>query len=329
MSTLLQNDSPAAHGPKAKRRLFSLAGVAAATVRGPRRPMTLALTAAAAGLIAATIGLIHPARRELTVVPPGDVALVNGEPILMTDFIAETEQAAGEPFAQTTPAQRAQVLRDMIDEELLVQRALALDLPEQDTDVRTALNDGVGALVNAPVLATAPSDDDLKAYFDAHRANYASQGTMNLTDLVLHVGGFENADQSVTQGLADAQQALYELRSGASQDDVKQHFGFVDSGKMAAGDQPDFAAKIHLGAVLYAKAEALSDGEISEPIVDGDGVHLLVMQHRLAPVFTDFDTVRNNVYADYFSAQKARAKADNLQFLRRAAQIQLAPGESE
>ena len=103
----------------------------------------------------------------------------------------------------------------MIDEELAVQRGLALDLPEQDTDVRTAISDGLTALVTAPTLANPPSDDDLRAYFNAHRANYASQGMMAVTDLVLHVGGFENADQTVDQALADAKQAIYELRSGA------------------------------------------------------------------------------------------------------------------
>jgi len=313
-------------------RARRLAGVGQALTgalsRRPTRPIALAMLAGVAGLALAAAGLFRPAAHDLTTVPPGYVALVNQEPVLMSDYISETEQAAGVPFAQTTPAERAQVLHRMIDEELAVQRSLALDLPEQDTDVRTALGDGLTALVTAPVLAQQPSDDDLKAYFDAHRANYASQGTMAVTDLVLHVGGFENADQSVDQALADAAQAIYELRSGAGIEHVEQHFGFIDTAKVH-GDEPDFAAKIHLGPKLYAAADALNDGTVSEPIVDADGVHVLVMQHRQAPVFTDFDSVRNNVYTDYVSAQKAKAKQANLNFLRRNAQILLAPGVHE
>jgi len=317
--------SPKAHG----RRLAALgAAIAAIFTTRPLRPVALALLAGVTGLAVAVAGLFHPAKRDLTAVPPGYVALVNQEPILMSDFISETEQAEGVAFAQTTPAERAGVLHRRIDEELAVQRGRALDLPEQDTDVRTAISDGLTALVTAPTLANPPSDDDLRAYFNAHRANYASQGTMTLSDLVLHVGGFENADQSTDQALADAAQAAYDLRSGAGLAYVEQHFGFADTGKVV-GETPDFAAKIHLGAKLYAVAEAMNDGQVSDPISDADGVHVLVMQQRRAPVFTDFDSVRNNVYTDYQSAQKAQAKAANLQLLRRNAQIILAPGQHE
>jgi hypothetical protein len=246
----------------------------------------------------------------------------------MSDFISETESVAGMPFAETTAAQRAQTLHKMIDEELLVQRSLALDLPEQDTDVRTALVDGVVAQVNAGVLGAPRSDDELRAYYNAHRASYASTGSMTLTDLVLHIGGFENTDQSIEQALADAKQAVYELRSGASLDYVRQHFGFVDSGKVS-GEELDFAAKIHLGPKLYAIAQGLSDGQVSEPVADSDGVHVLVMQHRRPPVFTDFNDVRNNVYVDFITAQEGKAQQENLKFLRSNAQILLAPGQSE
>ena len=325
MSTPLPNADVAK--PAAARAPWLMRWSAAAS-RRPARPAVLAISAAIIGLGAAAIGLLHPVHHDLAQVPPGDVALVNQEPILMSDFISETEQAEGGPFAQTTSAERAAVLRRMIDEELMVQRSLALDLPEQDTDVRTALSDGVIALVTAPVLADHPTDDQLRAFYAAHRANYATQGSMSVTDLVLHIGGFENADQSLDQAMADAAQAVYELRSGAGIDFAKQHFSFADTGKVN-GEEPDFAARLHLGPRLYAAADKLSDGEVSEPVQDADGVHVLVMQHRQPPVFTDYDGVRNNVYTDYVAAQKAQAKQDNVKFLRRGAQILVAPGQTE
>jgi len=325
MSTPLPNADAAK--PTASRAPWLMRWSAAAA-RGPGRPVVLATCAAVIGLAAAGLGVLHPVQRELAAVPPGDAALVNQEPVLMSDFISETEQASGVPFAQTTPAERAAVLHRMIDEELMVQRSLALDLPEQDTDVRTALSDGVTALVTAPVLSEHPTDDQLRAFYTAHRANYATQGSMAVTDLVLHIGGFENADQSPDQAMADAAQAVYELRSGAGIEFAKQHFAFADTGRVN-GEEPDFAARLHLGPKLYAAAGKLSDGEVSEPVQDSDGVHVLVMQHRQAPVFTDYDGVRNNVYTDYVAAQKAQAKQDNLKFLRRNAQILVAPGQSE
>ena len=320
--------SPTVDAKAVGRRGRRFAQLAATLVRRPQRPMTLALAAAAAGLIAATVAVIHPANRDIATVPPGAAALVNQQPILMSDLIQETEQLEGVPFAQTTPAQRASVLRGMIDQELQVQRSLALDVPEQDTDARTALVDSVNGQVITTVLATPPTDDELRAYYASHRAKYATDGSMEYTDLVLHVGGFENASQTVDQAMADAAQAIYELRSGAPMEDVKQHFGLVDTGK-AAGDITDFFAKIYLSPKLYSVADSLDDGQISQPVSDKDGVHILLMQHRRKPVFRDFDSVRNNVYTDYVAAKEAQAKQENVRFLRRGAQILLAPGQTE
>jgi len=300
----------------------------AASIQGPQRSLASALVVALAGLCAAAAALFHPVDRSASTLPPGDVALVNREPILMSDFINEVGAIAGQPFAATSAAQRVQVLHDMVDEELVVQRGLALDLPEQDTAVRTAIVDSVNALVAAPVLAQSSNDDELQSFYAAHRANYATEGSMTLTDLVMHVGGFESPAQTTGQALADAEQAAYELRSGAALNDVMQHFGLVDSGKIS-GLEADFAARTHLGPKLYAAAQALGDGEVSEPIADSDGVHVLVMQHRQAPVFTDFNAVRNNVYNDYVRAEQAQAAQANLTSLRRKAQIVLAPGQSE
>jgi hypothetical protein len=301
---------------------------AAGSATGAGRIPALAIVAAVAGLVIAGFNIVGAQKHAPTSVPPGYAALVNGEPVLMSDYVTETENFYATPFEQTTQAERSKSLHNMIDVELAVQRALALDLPEQDTTLRTALYDSLNAVVSATSLADRPSDADLRAYFEKHRQNYATGGDMAVTDLVLHVGGYENADQTTDQALADAAQAAYELRSGASLDYAISHFGFIDTHKVEGSD-PDFAARIHLGAQLYAVAEGLADGEISRPVATADGVHLLIMQHRQPPVFSDFDSVRNNVYSDYVAAQKKAAQQQNMTFLRRRATILLAPGLKE
>ncbi|HEX4098882.1 MAG TPA: peptidyl-prolyl cis-trans isomerase [Caulobacteraceae bacterium] len=314
--------------PKAKPDHPRRTPLLARLPKGPQRPVALLMVTATIGMAAGAAGVLRPAHRDLTYVPPGDVALVNQEPILMSDFMTETQAVAGVPYDQATPAQRAQVLHQMVDQELEVQRGLALDLPEQDTDVRTVLVDSVNSQASAAILATRPTDDQLRAYFNAHQAKYATEGSMTVTDLVLHVGGFENADQTIEQAMADAEQAAYELRSGSPVAYVEQHFGLIDSGKGQTED-PDFAAKIHLGPKLFAVASAMSNGEISEPVADKDGVHILVMHDHVMPIINGFDKVRNNVFNDYTQAEKAQAIRANLALLRRKAQIILASGQSE
>lgn len=292
---------------------------------------TLWLSAAAIifGLTLAGVGLFRAAPVPLTGVPPGYVALVNQKGVLLSDFIAQTQVETTKSFADTTAAERSKVLREMINEELLVQRALVLDLPETTNEVRGSMVSAVNAQVAAPVLAYVPSDAELRAYYEKYRQNYTGPGSMMLHDLVLHIGGYQNADQSPAQALADATEAVYQLRAGASLAYVMEHFGFMNSGRMDESEQLDFAAKLHLGDKLYKVAEPLRDGEVSEPIQDADGVHILVMVRHEFPRIADFSAVRDRVYLDFRAAASARATQENLNLLRSQAQILLAPGQSE
>ncbi|HUN24991.1 MAG TPA: peptidylprolyl isomerase [Steroidobacteraceae bacterium] len=281
------------------------------------------------GLAAAGASLFRPVARPLTSVPPGYVALVDQKGVLMSDFIAQTQSETGADFADTSPQERRRVLREMIDQELLVQRALVLDLPETTTEVRETMASAVNAQVEAPLLALEPTDAQLRAFYDAHRARYTLGGTMTVHDLLLHFGGYADADQTLAQAEVDAAEAVYQLRSGAPIDYVMEHYGFVDSGRVDNTEQLEFAAKLHLGAKLYQVATTLGDGEVSDPVAMADGVHVLVMDRRRPPRPADFDSVRNTVYSDYRAAESARARAENLRILRSQARILLAPGQSE
>ena len=295
----------------------------------PQRSALLPSIGIAAGLLIAAAGVFHRAPPDRGTVPAGYAALVNQKGILTSDLIAQSVAELGKPFADVTSAERARVLHEMIDEELLVQRALVLDLPETTTEVREAMTGGVNAQVAAPLLAEQPTDEQLRAYYDAHRAKYTADGSMNVRDLVLHIGGYENADQSMAQARIDATEAVYQLRSGAAADYVMEHFGFSDSGRMKFGNEPDFAAKLHLGPTLYPAATRLTEGQVSDPVPDTDGLHVLIMQQRRMPTIADFAAARSAVYADYREDVAKAAQRENVKILRGQAQIILAPGESE
>jgi len=315
------------------KRSRILAHVVSAFAHRPQRELLLPAAGVVLGLLVAGAGLFRRAPQPVTVVPPGYVALVNQKGILMSDFISQTETETGTAFAQTTQAERGHVLREMINEELMVQRALVLDLPETITEVRNAMVGAVDAQVAAPLLAygptNAPTDAELRAFYDANRSRYTTDGTMTVHDLVLHIGGYQNADQSTAQAETDAAEAVYQLRAGRSIDYIMEHFGFVDSGRSDNTEQLDFAAKLHLGAMLYAIAARLGDGEVSEPVLDTDGVHVLVMDRRRPPDVADFSAVRERVFTDYRQAESSRAALDNLRLLRSQAQILLAAGQAE
>jgi hypothetical protein len=290
----------------------------------PQRAFVLPALGALLGMLLAGLALIRAAPQTLAV-PPGYVALVNQKGLLMSDFIAQTAAATGKSFAQTTSAERSKTLGDMIDEELLVQRGMALDLPETTTEVRDVITAAVNAQVDAATKGSPPSDAQLHAFFELHRAMYSTAGSMRVRDLVLRVGGYQNADQSTAQAETDAAEAAYQLRSGVAVEHVMEHYGLADSGRSDADEVLDFAAKLHLGMKLFEIAASMSDGEISDPIVDSDGVHLLVMQSRRPPRVADFAAVRAKVYSDYAEALAKSAEEENLKILRKEARILIAP----
>ncbi len=292
----------------------------------PRRSLVLPLLAIALGVGAAGFGMFRQTPRVLTGVPPGYIAMVNQKGILLSDFISEVKTVVDKPFEEATPEERTQVLYQMIDEEVLVQRALVLDLPETTTEVRDAMAMGVSAQTDAALAAQPPTEDELRAFYEANRANYTVSGPITLHDLVLHVGGYENADQSNAQAQADAAEAVYQLRAGASLDHVMQHFGLVDSGRVGVGEQSSAEAKRQLGEKLYAVAAALGDGDVSDPVSDSDGVHIIVVERHNVAVVADFTAVRNQVFESYRAQQSERAKKENLAQLRSQARILIAPG---
>ncbi|HEU4619944.1 MAG TPA: peptidylprolyl isomerase [Gammaproteobacteria bacterium] len=301
---------------------------AAALLRRPSRRSALPLVGAVAGLLVAAVGLFRPAPRAVTEVPSGYAALVNQKGVLMSDFISEVESRYTKSFDQATPAERAAVLHDMINEELLVQRAVLLDFPETTIEVRETMAQGVEAQAAQQFWINPPTDEQLRAFYEKTRADYTTDGTMIMHDLVMHIGGFENANQSTPQAMADAAEAVYQLRSGASMDYVKEHFGF-EVGALDGTEEFDFSAKIKLKDALYEEAAKLGSGQVSDPILQPDGIHVLVMDMRRPPTIASFDSVRDKVYMAYQRAQGDQATADTLKILRSQAQILIAPGFSE
>src|SRR5579862_1543750 len=139
----------------------------------------------AIGLGIAGYGLFTAKGTVTHVVPPENVALINQRPILRTDFIAQTESETTKAFGETTLEERLKVPDEMVREELFVQRGLELDFPGTDPDTRAALVAAVEQQVVADVTTHQPGDDELRKYFEEHRSNYSTEGTMILHNLVL------------------------------------------------------------------------------------------------------------------------------------------------
>jgi hypothetical protein len=283
----------------------------------PTRSLLMMTAGAVLGLAIAGFGLFTAKGTASNAVPPEDVALVNGKPVLVSDYIAQLEAEAGAPYSQTTRAQRQKVVNDMIREELFVQRGLELDFPASDPDTRTALVAAVEQQVAADVTAQQPSEATLQAYFDKNRAAYASDGTITLHELVL-------AGPADAAAMAKAAEAVKALRSGAALNAVMTKYGLKESGRVNDGDEFYFAAKLHLGDRLFKLATSLPAGAVSEPQAEADGMHILSIASNHMPVQQSYADVREKVLFNYKKDEQARLEAADERYLRSKADVQIA-----
>ena len=296
-----------------------------------RRSMVLLALGALLGLAIAGYGLFTAKGTRSRSVPPEDLALVNNRPILRSDFMTQVQTEFATPFAESLPEQRAKVLKDMVAEELQVQRGLEIDLPSFDPDVRNALVAGVQLEVTADVMAQQPTDQELRAYSEAHQDRYVGEGVLRLRDLVAKSGAAAAAEQA----MANARQAVTALRAGMTVEQAVQRYRLEDSGALMAAGRVDtgeifeFAARAKLSREIYAAAATLQGGQVSEPIRQNDGAHVVVMIEHRMPVREDYAAAADQVWTDYKNEAQARVREANVRYLRSRADILLSPEARE
>lgn len=105
------------------------------------RPRGLKLLAlgALAGTLLAVFGLVHGRRNERSLLAPSLIATVNERPILRAEFERALAMFAADTRSAPTQADEARILQRLIEEEILVQEAVAAGLLESDRSVREAL----------------------------------------------------------------------------------------------------------------------------------------------------------------------------------------------
>jgi parvulin-like peptidyl-prolyl isomerase len=185
---------------------------------------------------------------------------------------------------------------------------------------------GVELQLFADVLAQKPTEAQLQAYYDAHRASYVRDGVMQVRDLVAAV----TAQRPLALAQHDAAAAAAALRSGLTPDQALAQFQLadsrrlLDSGHVDTGDVFDFAARARLDPAVFAVARNLATGQVSDPVAAADGLHVVVMVKRVAPEQRSFAQVSNEVWRDVSEEAKRRVRANNLRYLRSKADIQVA-----
>ena len=277
-----------------------------------RRSLILCAIGAVAGLGLAGMGLFTAQGTRTLHVPPEDIALVNGVPILVSDYETQVRDLYGVSLSQASRQQRKGVLASMIREEIYVQRGVELGMQNDVIEVRAALVAAVEGQQTVNAIAAPIDDTELIAFYKTHPDKYSSEGTIDLDDYV-------------TSDASKALAAATALRAGQPPQAIIA-MGLKPGGRMTDGREYYFAAEAHLGKALFTVARALKDQQVSDPIQAEDGWHVLVMRRNSPPVERPYDTLKDRVLQDIREDKAARLHTAAEGFLRQRADILYAKG---
>jgi hypothetical protein len=289
-----------------------------------RRARGLLAAGAAGGLAVAAAALVGaPSWRPA--LPAGAVAVVNGVPIRGDDYARALTALAADRREPLGDDDRRRVLDRLIDEELLVQRGLALGLPQRDRIVRGDLVRATIDAVATPTDAPVATRDEVEAFYRANRDWFAEPGRVRVEQVFVRVG---SADDEAS-GRARADAAAARLRAGDDLAAVRRDLGDDEVAPLPAAPLPASTLREYVGETVTQATLALPVGSVGDPVRSGAGFHVLRVVEREAPRVPTLDEVADAVSAELRREHDEQALRAALDGLRRDARVRVAdPGGS-
>ena len=197
---------------------------------------------------------------------------------------------------------RAQI-RDYIREEVLYRAALELGLDKDDAIVRRRLRQKVEFLFEDTVAA--PKEEDLRAYFDAHKDKFQSEAAISFRQIFVSGRRGEAAR-------ADAGLILARLATGASGAEEEgdafplgEGFGLTSVSRIGSQFGDDFAHKLTDAPV----------GRWAGPFASAFGQHLVLVTERRPATLAPFEQVRAAVEREWYAERRAAAQDEQFKVL--------------
>ncbi|GAC1419296.1 MAG: hypothetical protein NVSMB62_11860 [Acidobacteriaceae bacterium] len=261
--------------------------------------------------------------------------------------------------ASELPQLQRDMLRDMIDEQLLISRGKEMDLnvdaevvrqmdeirKQNHLDSMEALEKAVresgisyedwrAEIKNQLVRQTVVRDEvgrtlhrpttrEQQAYYDAHKAEFEQPEQVRLSEILIPTPDTAT-DAQVAQSQAKADEVASKLKGGAKFDDLaKQYSGGQTATK--GGDLGLFK-RGQLAKVLEDQTFPLKAGEWTAPIRTRQGFVVLEVTDHVAAGVPPLTSVQDQVQEGLFGQQMQPALRKYLTDLREKAYIDIAPG---
>lgn len=274
---------------------------------------------ASVGLAAAAASLIEVRARDAAL-PTAVAASVNGHPIRIEDVERAWAALASDRRAPLTDTDRRFVLDRMIEEELLVQHALALGLPRSDRRVRSDLVSAVMGSLVASADGYEPSEGEIEQFYAEHAAFFARPGRARVRQVFVAC----EPRRPDAEAAARAAEVVHRLRAREPFEHVASELGDSVVAEIPNAALPESELGHYLGPSAARIATSLDVGAISDAVRSAQGYHVLQSIAR-EPSFTPpLAEIAPLVRAEVVRAQGDRAVRERLDTLRAAAEIRIA-----
>lgn len=237
------------------------------------------------------------------------IAVVDGTPIQRSIFDSAIEGLAAAKRTALTEADKREALERIIDEELLLQRALELGLGESDPQSRKALVNAMLQFSIADASRRTPSDADLAAFYAERPRLIAPQPLLSVRGVSFAIG----QEAAVGRFKAD-------LDAGTQFDVAVKRAG---AARLLLPGGPVVPSKIaeYAGASVRDAALSLQPGQSIGPLAIANRlvfVHLVARSETPPP---PLEAVRDLVREEWQKREAERAFAAYVDGLRRKARI--------
>ena len=251
-----------------------------------------------------------------TPIPDSVAVMVNGSPIskVALNQMVEKDRASPSPLGSEEA-----ILHAMVDEELLIARALELGLLRRTPQVRQHLLSAMGEYIDASTRLSPPQDAELRAYFNQHITRFSGFISYRVRCVFIR-GNTEAAKENISKAQED-------LAAGRSFEEIEKLYGSTPSMRLPHSALPPAALRMYLGPTAAKIAEDLDPGTWSAPIRVAGGTRIVKLVEIIEPPAPVFEENREKIVDLYSLSRRHEAMKEYLSDLRRQATIRMAPGK--
>jgi parvulin-like peptidyl-prolyl isomerase len=230
------------------------------------------------------------------------LAAVGDTQVTAEDLMAFARQQPMKLQRLATPDGQAVLLRELIENRLVnLAAAQASGLgPDASEDER---REAVRKLERREWPAQFPSDEDVRAHYDAHRAEYGIPAAVRIRDIFFPVAE-DASPEARAQAKARAEAVLAAARGGADFEQLAKEHAHTEALRRVGGDQKYLP--LHEFPDLATATADMTEGEISDVIERPGGFQILQFLGRSEAVSSPYAGVKEEIRAQL--AEQSRQK---------------------